>query len=173
MSKYKHRRNRENQRATLLQHSIFNLQDAEHARPPPSTTTQEPAGGATHHGNGRTSSPKALTSRSIHQLRRAGSKAEEGPSAGELPQAPSAPDLGPAPHRLTGGGQIFNLQSTNTRSSSLQAPLQISSPPTTSHPPTPEKAPAGQGSSQPLPSKTTSGTRGSCGPTKRDRKSVV
>ena len=97
-------RNEKNTRtATVL--SVFNLQDAQHAAPPPSRTPKKPATRTTRRGSRRAPSPRALTSRSSHQHRGAGSEVSQATSAGEPPQARSAPDLRPAP-------QILHLHAT-------------------------------------------------------------
>ena len=157
------------QRAAPLQHSFFHIEDSKHARPPSSQTPQDPAASSTHRRNGRTPSPKAKTSRSNHQLRRAGSEDKEAPSAGDAPQAPAVPGPGPAPTHLTRGGQNLHLHATNPRSSTLRSSPPTSFTPTANLPPAPERTPAGQSSSHPPSSKTPTEARGGCSPTKRRR----
>ena len=111
-----------------------------------------------------------MTSRSSHQPHRAGSEAGDDPSAGGAPQVTSAPDLGPTPIHLTGGGQIYHQRTSKPCSSSIQIFPQSSRTPTANQPPTPEGAPVEQGSCHPPPSRTTPGAKGSSSPTKRRRR---
>jgi hypothetical protein len=91
------------QRTTKLALSIFNLKIA----------TEDD-----HHWSSRTPSPEALTSRSDHQLRGAGSGDEDRASAGGTPRAHAAPDLGPTP-------QINHLLTTNLQSRRLGSPPPV------------------------------------------------
>lgn len=109
-------------------------------RPPPSETTKGTTARSTHPGSGRTPCSKALMSRNIHQLRRAGSQDGEGPSTGDTPQAPAAPDLGPAPLHLRKDGQITNLQTTKPHSSCLHIPPLRHSTSRSHHPSPPRPA---------------------------------
>ena len=113
-----------------------------------------------------------MQNRRIHQLRQAGSDDVEGPSVGDPPRAPSAPDLGPAPLHLARDGQIVHLRSARRRSSRLASPPPVFCTPVTSPPPpTPEEATAGRRRtcSPAAPSKTTP-RRGGCRAPKRRRR---